>query len=164
VTGSGLAHPETGGRRLETARLRLVPLTAGFAAWYDERECQIAEDHWRRHGFGHWAVLERQTNEFLGAAEVHFAHPGVEGISIDEVEIGVEILPAHQRQGYAKEALVAALADAWRRTNVDHVVAYMRSDNPVSIRLAEKIGFSFSATGTHPDGDGILVYSLPRPR
>ena len=109
---------------VEAARLRLVPLTKQFADRFDERECRAADAHWREHGFGHWALLERETGDFVGSAEVHFAYPGVEGISTDEVEVGIEILPDYQGQGYATEALAAMIGDAWRRTNADHVVRH----------------------------------------
>ena len=148
---------------VEAARLRLVPLTKQFAHRFDERECRAAEAHWREHAFGHWALLERQTGDFVGSAEVHFAYPGVEGISTDEVEVGIEILPDYQGQGYATEALAAMVADAWRRTNADHLVAYTPPDHAVSITLMKKLGFGFRSSGIGRDEEPIVVYTLSRP-
>lgn len=147
---------------METARLQLVPLTTRFASEYDERECRTAEAHWSEHGFGHWALLDRRTGEFIGSAEVHFAYPGVEGISIDEIEIGIEILPPHQRQGFATEAVTAAVADTWRRACVRLLVAYTRSDHTASVKLMAKLGFSFRNFGKSRDGERISIYALPR--
>jgi len=148
---------------VEAARLRLVPLTKQFADRFDERECRAADAHWREHGFGHWALLERETGDFVGSAEVHFAYPGVEGISTDEVEVGIEILPDYQGQGYATEALAAMVADAWRRTDADHLVAYTPPDHAVSITLMKKLGFGFRSSGIGRDEEPIVVYTLSRP-
>jgi RimJ/RimL family protein N-acetyltransferase len=148
---------------VETPRLRLMPLTSRFAADYDERECLAAEDHWSRYGFGHWAVLDRGSGAFLGSVEVHFAYDGVEGIASEEIEVGVEILPRYQRQGFASEAVAAVLEDAWRRTNVEFLVAYTGADNVVSTALLEKLGFGFRNFGRGRNGDSISIYQLPRP-
>jgi RimJ/RimL family protein N-acetyltransferase len=107
---------------------------------YDERECRTAEEHWHEHGFGHWVLLERKTGASVGSAEVHFAYPGVEGISTEEIEVGIEILPHYQRQGYANEAVKAGLRTSGERTRADHVVAYTRRDHAVSINLMETVG------------------------
>lgn len=146
-----------------TGRLRLVPLTIEHAAGYDERECRAAEAHWAEHGFGHWALLDRETGELVGSAEVHFAYPGVGGISVDEVEVGIEIVRSRRRQGYAAEGLAAAVADAWGRTDVDHLVAYTTPDHAVSIKLLERLGFAFRSLGEGRDGGRISVYALARP-
>jgi RimJ/RimL family protein N-acetyltransferase len=147
---------------VETARLRLVPLTAGFVDGYDERECRAAEAHWREHGFGHWALVERETGAFVGAAEVHFAYPGVEGVSTDEIEVGIEILPGYRRRGYATEAVAAAVADTWTRTGADHVVAYTSPDHAVSIGLMEKLGFTFRSVGRGRGDEPAAVYTRSR--
>jgi RimJ/RimL family protein N-acetyltransferase len=147
---------------VETARLRLLPLSSRFAGEYDKRECRTAEAHWSQHGFGHWAVLERRTGKFIGSAEVHFAYPGIEGISTEEIEVGIEILPPHRRQGYATEAVHAAVMDAWQRTSADVLVAYTRRDHTVSIKLMERHGFNFRSFGTGRDGDRISIYALRR--
>lgn len=159
---SSLPEP-VAGLGFETKRLRLVPLTSGFADRYDAQECRAAEAHWRKHGFGHWALLDRRTDEFVGSAEVHFAYPGVEGISADEIEIGFEILPAHRRCGYAAEGVAAAVADTWRRTGAGVLVAYTTPGHMVAIRLLEKLGFAFRSSGTGRDGEPVSIYAVARP-
>jgi RimJ/RimL family protein N-acetyltransferase len=145
-----------------TERLQLVPLTTRFGDRYDERECRSAEAHWREHGFGHWALLDRQTGAFIGSAEVHYAYRGVEGISVDEIEVGIEILPEYRGQGYATEAVTAAVVDTRRRTGADHLVAYTRPDHSVAIGLMEKIGFEFRSIGIGREGEPAAIYTLSR--
>src|SRR6478752_6094695 len=86
-----------------TRRLRFEPLDTP----------ELAE-HWRRHGFGDWQLFHGDT--FAGLAEIHYAWPGVTGISTDEVEAGWEIVEALRGRGLATEAMRAAIADAWERT------------------------------------------------
>lgn len=148
---------------VETARLRLIPLSSRFAGEYDERECRTAEAHWSEHGFGHWALLDRFTGDFIGAVEIHFGYPAIVGASTEEIEVGVEVLPAHQRQGYAAEAVAAAVDDTWRRTSAALIVAYTTPHHTVAIELLEKHGFSFRSFGTNRGGDCISIYTLPRP-
>ena len=123
---------------LRTERLTLVPLDSSFVDRYDERECNASEAHWATHGWGHWAIFE--GSEFVGSAEVHFAYEGVDGISTDEIELGWVILEHRRNEGFATEAMRAAINDVWSRTDADHVTAYIRGENPASARVAEKLG------------------------
>ncbi len=124
---------------LTTARLTLVPLRPDRSDAHDERECRLADEHWSEHGFGSWALLE-PGGGLAGVAEVHFAHPGVEGISTDEIEVGWSIVERCRGRGLATEAMRAAIADLWTRTGATHVVAYIRPGNAASHRVARKLG------------------------
>jgi RimJ/RimL family protein N-acetyltransferase len=126
---------------------------------HDRDECVAAQEHWAEHGFGTWAILVR-AGTFAGVAEVHYAHPGVVGISTDEIEVGWSILPDFQGRGFATEAARAAILDAWTRTGVDHVVAYVSPDNVASHRVAEKLGFTARGEGRTRSGDPMTVYEL----
>ena len=99
---------------------------------------------------------------FAGVAEIHFAWPGVTGISTDEVEAGWEIVPELQGRGLATEAMRAAIDDAWPRTGADHLVAYIRPENAASQRVAAKLGFVPRGPGLTRSGDPMTVYELRR--
>ena len=124
------------------------------------RETAEAEAHWATHAFGPWAVLE--GGEFAGFAEVHFAGPGIGGIDPREVEVGWVIAEGRRRRGLATEAMRAAIADAWPRAGVDHLVAYIRPENAISLRVAERLGFSLRGPGRSRSGDPVGVYELRR--
>ncbi|HZQ80525.1 MAG TPA: GNAT family N-acetyltransferase [Gaiellaceae bacterium] len=147
---------------LRTERLTLVPLDNTFAGVHDAAECSAAERHWREHGFGNWAVLD-ETGTFVGAAEVHFAYPGVTGIAVGEVEVGWTIGEVVRNRGLATEAMRAAIADAWTRTGADHLVAYISPGNAPSHRVAQKLGFTVRAQGRTRAGDPMTVYELHAP-
>jgi RimJ/RimL family protein N-acetyltransferase len=162
--GPGRPTPE-----LRTTRLRLTPLAPehaeAYAAWMPDedarRETAAAHAHWRAHGFGPWAVLER--DRFVGFAEVHYAGGGIDGIAPDEVEAGWVIADDRRSQGLATEAMTAAIADAWSRARTDHLVAYIRPWNAASIRVAEKLGFRIRGEGHARSGDPATIYVLDAP-
>ncbi len=147
---------------LRTHRLTLVPLTAGFVHVHERAECVGAQEHWAAHGFGTWAILIR-AGTFVGVAEVHYAHARVVGISTDEVEVGWQIKPDHQDRGLATEAMRCAIDDAWTRASTDHLVAYIRPDNPASLRVAAKLGFVVRSEGITRSGDPMTVFELRAP-
>jgi RimJ/RimL family protein N-acetyltransferase len=132
-----------------TERLRFEPLDTPEAA-----------EHWRQHGFGEWRLFHE--DEFAGLAEVHYAWPGVKGLSTDEVEVGWEIVEELRGRGLATEAMRAAIADAWTRTEADHLVAYIGPENAASLRLAEKLGFRFRNDGLTRSQEPMLVFELRR--
>lgn len=147
--------------RLETARLELVPLGETHAPDHDKRECALAEKHWAAHGFGPWAVLHEAA--FAGVVEVHYAYPGVTGITTDEIEVGWWIAPALRGRGLATEATRAVIDDAWLRSGCDHLVAYIRPENAASLRVVKKLGFVVRADGRTRSGDPMTVFELRRP-
>jgi RimJ/RimL family protein N-acetyltransferase len=86
----------------------------------------------------------------------------VTGLSSDEVEAGWEIVEELRGRGLATEAMRAAIEDAWRRTGADHLVAYIRPENAVSLRVAEKLGFRFRNEGLTRSREPMLVFELRR--
>jgi RimJ/RimL family protein N-acetyltransferase len=154
---------------LVTERLRLVPLSSEHVAAYAQfmpeddarRETADSEAHWAQHTFGPWAVIE--DGRFVGFAEVHYAGEGVGGIDPREVEVGWVIAEDRRGRGLATEAMRAAIADAWARAQTDHIVAYIRPENEISQRVAEKLGFRLRGPGRARSGDRVGVYVLDAP-
>ncbi|MDX6475781.1 MAG: hypothetical protein QOH95_1292 [Gaiellaceae bacterium] len=123
-----------------------------------QRETAESEAHWAAHAFGPWAVLE--GTRFVGFAEVHRAGEGIGGIAPDEVEVGWVIADGDRGRGFATEAMRAAIDDAWTRAGADHLVAYIRPENVISLRVAEKLGFSLRGPGLARSGDPVGVYEV----
>jgi RimJ/RimL family protein N-acetyltransferase len=154
--------------RLETERLVLRPLgdedRAAYAEIFeDARELDRAVEHWREQGFGHWAILDRESGRLIGALEIHYAGQGIGGIAPDEVEIGWTIAPDLRGRGIATEAARAAIDHAFATLDVPHLVAYIRPENETSQRLAIRLGMRHDADGLTRSGDRMLIFRLPRP-
>jgi ribosomal-protein-alanine N-acetyltransferase len=76
------------------------------------------------------------------------------------VEIGYSMLEAHQRSGYATEAVHGLVRWAFGRPGVHRVVGQTLPELAPSIRVLEKCGFRFVGPGTE---DGAILYERARP-
>ena len=129
------------------------------------------EDTWRRMlcapglwtmlGYGYWAIERREDNAFLG--QVGFADfkrdmtPSIEGLP----EMGWIFAPHAQGQGYAAEAVSAALDWADTTLRTPEINAIIDPANARSIRLAERSGFDLREDATYR-GEPILLFRRRR--
>lgn len=168
----------TQGNVLETARLRLRPLTASEAdieAWIElhadprvnefvgsytrERAVQrleIVERQWATRGHGLFAVESLEDGRFLGRSGLQYWEQW------DEVEAAWTYRFDAQGKGYATEAASAFLAWGWRTLDVTSVTAMIDPRNTPSARVAERLGFT-ERDREERLGHDMIVYHLPRP-
>jgi len=167
---------------LETPRLRLrgfraSDLDAQAAAMTDPGVVRhlggspmSREDTWRKIlaspglwallGYGYWVAERREDGAYLG--QIGFADfkrdmtPNIEGIP----EMGWIMAPQAQGQGYATEAVLAALAWADEALGGGEIVALIGHANAPSIRLAEKAGFSIREDAVYK-GEPLLLFRRP---
>jgi RimJ/RimL family protein N-acetyltransferase len=112
------------------------------------------EEHWAVHGFGPWAIIEREGGEFVGRGGLKWT--SVEGRL--EVELPWAIRSDRWGLGYATE--VAICAAHWARSlDLDEVVALVIPENLASRRVAEKIGMREGGRTVH-SGLPHLVYRM----
>jgi RimJ/RimL family protein N-acetyltransferase len=157
---------------LPTERLILLPLTTLDEAEHARasgdaadalRDTSSAETQWQAHGFGPWAIRDKRDNRFLGGAELRYAGEGIEGIAADEVEAGWWVAEDRRNEGIATEAMEAAIADLWNRTEVDTITAYIaEGGNDASRRVADKLGFAVRGTGRGRSDEPMTIYALRR--
>ena len=97
--------------------------------------------HWLVMGFGYWAIEEKATGGFAG--EVGFAdfkrdiEPSIQGVP----ELGWVFVPRVHGQGYATEAVRAALGWGELHLASTRTVCLIHPENAASIRVADKCGF-----------------------
>ena len=127
------------------------------------REVEQAEAHWAAHGFGPYAICDRETGALIGALEIHYAGEGIGGVEPDEVEIGWSVAAYRRGTGIATEAARAAAEHAFATLAADHLVAYIRLPNVPSLRVAAKLGMHDEGRGTTRSGDPMRIFRLPRP-
>jgi ribosomal-protein-alanine N-acetyltransferase len=75
------------------------------------------------------------------------------------VEVGYSIIPKYQQQGYAPEATEALVAWAFGHAQVTRVIAHTLPELQPSIRVLEKLGFTFTGVGNEA---GTIGYELKR--
>jgi RimJ/RimL family protein N-acetyltransferase len=124
------------------------------------RDVRDAVRHWRDHGYGPYAAVERASGAVVGVIELHRAGEGLVGIDPDEIEIGWMIEPVRQGRGLASEGAAAVLARGLALA--DHVVAYVRHGNEASVRIAEKLGMRHERDGHARDGQAVRIYVARR--
>jgi RimJ/RimL family protein N-acetyltransferase len=98
-------------------------------------------EHWRRHGYGIWAVEEVESGQFVG--RVGFMHHDDWTASDHDAEIGWALLRSAWGRGYATEAALAALDWARARPNLKKIISITRPDNVRSRRVMDKLGLEY---------------------
>jgi RimJ/RimL family protein N-acetyltransferase len=115
-------------------------------------------DHWNRHGFGPWVLLERASGEFVGRGGL--AWTTVAGRRA--VELPWAVLASKWNRGFATEAARAALRTA-RDLGLADVVAFTLAENQASRRVMEKIGLEPAGAITHAGLPHLLFRDSARP-
>jgi RimJ/RimL family protein N-acetyltransferase len=122
-------------------------------AW---RHMALLVGHWHLLGFGHWAVEEKATGEFVG--RIGFLNPeGWPGF-----EIGWILGREFWGKGYATEGARRALSYAFNELDKAHVISLIHPDNKGSIRVAERLGEKPEGK-TELLGTEVLIYGIDRP-
>ncbi len=117
--------------------------------------------HWALMGYGFWAVEEKATGRFIGA--VGFADPkrDIKPASNGAPEIGW-VLAAHAHgQGYATEAVEAALAWADMHFGPVRTVCIIHPKNEASLRVAHKFGYQEYHRTTYHDQPTVMLERAP---
>ena len=162
---------------LETARLVLRPLhpedlaehharlgADAAVTWHhcarspEESQTVLGHrvEHWRRHGFGLWAVRDRESGEFLGEAGLqHLEDTG-------EVELGYYLARAAWGRGVATEAGEAALRHGFEALGLERILAVVRPENEGSKRVLAKLGLRGRGFGDHYGVEGVEVWGVDR--
>ncbi len=112
--------------------------------------------HWAVLGYGYWAVEDKATGAYIG--DIGFADfkrelaPSIQGVP----ELGWLIARNAQGQGYATEALRAAILWGDAEFPGPRTVCLIDPENHPSLRVAEKCGFREVTRTTYDDKPTVL--------
>lgn len=112
------------------------------------------EEHWANHGFGPWAIFERDGGQLIGRGGLRWTE--VDGRL--SIELPWAIRSDRWGRGYATEAALAAV-DWARELNMEELVALVMPKSAASLRVAEKVGLKRTGTTRHA-GLHHLVFRL----
>lgn len=99
------------------------------------------------HGLGYWSVFSRdEPDYFLGWV---FLYP--HGRFEREVDIGWRFNKSAWGKGYATEAAWSVLDHGFSTLKLPKISVEIAPDNPRSLRVAEKLGFTFLADHQYHD-------------
>jgi RimJ/RimL family protein N-acetyltransferase len=120
------------------------------------RHMALLAGHWRLRGYGMWAVVEKETNEFVGRVGFHNPEewPGF--------ELGWTIARDRWGRGYATEAARRALQYAFEDLGKTHVISLIHPENERSIAVAKKLGETYEGE-TVANGKKVVVYGIDAP-
>lgn len=145
-------------RDLDVIRyVRREPLDRDRALELHERS--LAE--WDGHGFGKRAIVERETERWLGFVELSPVGPG-KGSRDDDVEIGYFIEPSRWGEGIATEAATALRDEAFGRCRLSELIGRCRVENVASERVLAKLGFRRLRLFELDDGIVVEIHHLRR--
>lgn len=142
-------------KRCVVRELALSDIDALFSLYKDKRMTEFMEDlypyeeeveyqkayienMYRFYGYGMWLVFEKSTGELIGRAGIEHREE-LNG----EMELGYAIGVPYQRKGYATEVCTAIIRYAAENLEVEKLNCLIEPGNTPSIRLAEKLGFTF---------------------
>jgi RimJ/RimL family protein N-acetyltransferase len=99
-------------------------------------DAQIAQ--WDACGVGCWVAIERARDAVVGY--VGLSVPTFLPEILPALEVGWRLHPDVWGRGYATEGASAALDQAFTTLGLDGVCSIPQTDNPASVRVAERLG------------------------
>lgn len=115
--------------------------------------------HWALFGYGYWVIRERSSGRFAG--EIGFANLQRDLVPPlgDAPEIGWALSPWAHGQGFATEAVRAALAWGERQFGEQRTVCIIDPANERSIRVAERCGYRHTLVANYK---GAPIWTFER--
>ena len=106
----------------------------------------------------YWAITPQGNDSLIGTICLwNFSADGA------QAEVGYELSPAFQRQGFMQEALSEVLRHGFNGLKLKIITALLREDNVRSVQLLKRNGFQLDAGFEHvPEAAaaGLAVYFL----
>lgn len=114
------------------------------------RRLMVYRGHWDINNYGYFAVILKETNEYIGDCGLSDFKRGLKEIPEAAPEIGWMIKSQAQGNGYASEAISAILN--WFDNNFqDKTYCIIDPINKASIRIAEKSQYKFTQQATYAE-------------
>lgn len=107
--------------------------------------------HYRQYGFGRWAVILKETGEYLGWCGLKYTP------ELDEFDIGYRFMQKFWGFGYATEAAEACMQYGFEKLGIPVIVGRAMPENTASVRVLEKIGLTY-LENRFTDGTEEVIY------
>ena len=114
------------------------PVTHAEAAF----DVQNLRGHWLQHGFGHWAVEDKESGRFIGRTGIK-RHSDWD-LDPENTEVGWLYDRAVWGRGYATEAALDVVRYALKEIGRPEVISIAHPDNAASRRVMEKAGLTYA--------------------
>lgn len=107
-------------------------------------------DHYEKYGFGRWAVISKETNEYLGWCGLKYTE------ELDEFDIGFRFHQRFWNKGFATETARACIQLGFEKFNMETIIGRAMKENHASIRVLEKCGLTFLSDYQFDDEEGVI--------
>ena len=94
-------------------------------------------DQYQKYGYGRWAVINKNTNEYIGWCGLKYSP------DLDEVDLGFRFFRKYWNQGYATETAEACIEFGFNTLNISKIVGRAMEANIGSVKVLEKTGMEF---------------------
>ncbi|MEO0843469.1 MAG: GNAT family N-acetyltransferase [Cyanobacteria bacterium J06643_5] len=92
-------------------------------------------------GTGFWAIIVKQTQEFIGGIQLIILYDIDENPTFN-YEIGWHINPEYSGKGYATEAALKIINYGFHTLNLPALIAIIDPNNTASLKVAQKLGMT----------------------
>ena len=116
---------------------RWFPKGDGYTREESEKSLRNILNHWDKHGFGIWAIVDKTSGVLLGRCGLNLI------AETSEVEVDFVVTPDSWGRGYATEAAKASLTYGFEKLKLDRIIALAKPENTASRRVIEKIGMPY---------------------
>jgi RimJ/RimL family protein N-acetyltransferase len=116
-----------------------------------DRALQSIIKHWQTQGFGRWAVVDKQTQKFVGFGGLR----SLFGIP----EVVYHLAKSHWGKGLATEIGRATLRFGFHERRFGRIVAIAKPLNSASIHVMNKLGMHFEMNTSYYDID-VVQYAI----
>jgi RimJ/RimL family protein N-acetyltransferase len=110
---------------------------------------------YRKHGYGRWAAVYKPTGTVIGFAGLKYMD------DVGEVDLGFRFFKEHWGKGLATEASRAIVAYGFGTHQLKRIIGMADIENKASIRVLEKVGFTFERFTTFRDHE-VAWYAIER--
>jgi RimJ/RimL family protein N-acetyltransferase len=110
-------------------------------------------DHYKKYGFGRWAVISKENEEFLGWCGLKFTE------ELNEYDIGFRFFKNQWNKGYATESAKACIDYGINKLKLPKILGRAMKENKASIKVLEKIGLEYERDFDF-DGNIGVIYKI----
>jgi len=97
------------------------------------------------HGIGRWAVIDKNTNQFMGWSGLKWITEPMNG-RIHFHDLGYRLIRKYWGHGFATESAIATLSYGFNTLKLKDIYAAAHVENLGSNKIIQKLGFQFEET------------------
>jgi RimJ/RimL family protein N-acetyltransferase len=112
---------------------------------------------YRKHGFGRWACVQKQSGQVIGFSGLKYLD------ELEEVDIGYRFLPAYWGMGLATESGAAVLDYGFTHLKLQRIIGLVDPENAASIRVLLKLGLTYAGMVKYMGDAAKYVIEAGRP-